>query len=373
MLLQAVSVRSAFVFVSANTLVPQDTLAPYMNELLLQASMGLSHIYHDIRVDACRLISLLLTIAPSHVVGHWPLNAGNAAANQANENRILDGLRLVAGIGGRAGEGGQNGLNLLPKSKLVILDTLLAFVKGGLRKQGMLKGSGREGRVSATAQDLQFPVEIFEPFQPRYPSVDRLSATTRYDSKGKGREVLSVSRLGDAAVAETGQLFDGWLVSQWGDETLIDTIPDGLWNLASIGQRGEEEGGENVGQALSVSRTGSTVCRANLYPGTLPPHAPLADRHPHGVRPRRILALHSEQQPGSTRQRRRPPLPLPNDHGARLGPRWTGLGPATKRSVSARCQKGDICDHRQDVCLLSVRFVCECRRACELLYDHAGA
>ncbi|GHJ88879.1 hypothetical protein NliqN6_5281 [Naganishia liquefaciens] len=233
-------------------LLQPDTLAPYMNELLLQASMGLSHIYHDIRIDACRLISLLLLIAPIHVVGAWPRNASSA---QANEHRILDGLRLVAGIGGRAGEGGQNGLNLLPTSKLVILETLLAFVKSGLRKQGM-RGStaAREGRASTAAQDLQVPSDIFEPFQPRYPVVDRLSSTTttgtRQD-KGKGREILPLARLSDTAVDESGQLFDGWLVAQW-DQTGCDgDTQNGLWSLASIGRRAEDAEEENIGQALS--------------------------------------------------------------------------------------------------------------------------
>lgn len=222
-----------------------------MSELLLQASMGLSHIYHDIRVDACRLISLLLTIAPTHVVGQWP------APGQTHENRILDGLRLVAGIGGRAGEGGQNGLNLLPKSKLVILDTLLAFVKAGLRKQGLLKaaaaaGAGKDARGSGM-KDLQVPVEIFDPFSPRYPSINRL---TRSDAKGKGREVMPIARISDSAGDEMGQRFEGWLVQAWEAEAVLGDA--GMWNLASVGRGVDEDAGENVGQALSVSRCYST-------------------------------------------------------------------------------------------------------------------
>ncbi|KAJ9108480.1 hypothetical protein QFC20_003386 [Naganishia adeliensis] len=224
------------------TLLHGDTLAPYMSELLLQASMGLSHIYHDIRVDACRLISLLLSIAPSHVVGHWPAPA------HAGENRILDGLRLVAGIGGRAGEGGQNGLNLLPKSKLVILDTLLAFVKAGLRKQRLLKAApvgGKDARASGI-KDLQVPVEMFDPFQARYVTINRL---TRSDVKGKGRELLPIARISDSAVEEIGQRFDGWLVQAWEAEAVLGDA--GMWNLASVG-RVDEDAGENVGQALSA-------------------------------------------------------------------------------------------------------------------------
>lgn len=228
-------------------LLQPDTLAPYMHELLLQASMGLSHIYHDIRIDACRLISLLLTLAPTHVVGNWPLNASQSTGTgtAAHDARILDGLRLVAGIGGRAGEGGQNGLNLLPKSKLVILETLLAFVKAGLRKQGFVKG--KEGSRTAAPTDLQVPSEIFSPFQPRYPIIDRTS------SKGKAPEPIPLARLSDVAFAERGALFDGWFVGAWeGEGTMMETM-EGGWDLGSVAQRGEEEGGENVGEALSVS------------------------------------------------------------------------------------------------------------------------
>ncbi|KAJ9097417.1 hypothetical protein QFC19_006787 [Naganishia cerealis] len=234
-------------------LLPSDTLAPYMNELLLQASMGLSHIYHDIRVDACRLVSLLLSTASSHVVGQWPANAGHSVSSQSNENRILDGLRLVAGIGGRAGEGGQNGLNLKPTSKLVILDTLLAFVKAGLQKQKFIKGNSaqKDARGSA-AQDLQFPTEIFKPFESRYPSTSRIALSARFDTKGKGKEVLPIATISDAAFVETGGLFDGWLVSQWTDSMDLDQIDSAAWDLSSVGRQVEQEGGGDVGQALAV-------------------------------------------------------------------------------------------------------------------------
>ncbi|KAJ9119141.1 hypothetical protein QFC22_003632 [Naganishia vaughanmartiniae] len=266
-------------------LLPSDTLAPYMNELLLQASMGLSHIYHDIRVDSCRLVQLLLHHASSHVVGSWPANAssanthahahahvngnsssgGGATSGQSNENRILDGLRLVAGIGGRAGEGGQNGLNLLAGSKLVILDTLLVFVRAGLGKQGFIKGDdaltssaagtekgkGKGGRASA-AKDLQFPEEIFTAFESRYPTTNRISSTS---GKGKPRQPpsLPITKLSDAAFAEQGALFDGWLVSPW-MEAGMDLEGGGGWDLAGVGARfveGVEGGGDQVGQALA--------------------------------------------------------------------------------------------------------------------------
>ncbi|KAJ9103202.1 hypothetical protein QFC21_002625 [Naganishia friedmannii] len=274
-------------------LLPSDTLAPYMNELLLQASMGLSHIYHDIRVDSCRLVQLLLVHARQAVVGSWPANArsnagangignGNGTANggatgQSNENRILDGLRLVAGIGGRAGEGGQNGLNLLAGSKLVILDTLLAFVRAGLGKQGFLKGEEEDaataggakgkgkpaGARGSAGKDLQFPEEIFQAFQPRYPTTSRIftsSTSTPLNGKGKGKQqqappVLPIAKLSDSAFAETGALFDGWLVGQFNGSAMgIDLEGDGAWDLAGVGkfvEGGGQGGGDEVGQALA--------------------------------------------------------------------------------------------------------------------------
>lgn len=318
-----------------------------MSELLLQASMGLSHIYHDIRVDACRLISLLLSIAPSHVVGHWPAPA------HAGENRILDGLRLVAGIGGRAGEGGQNGLNLLPKSKLVILDTLLAFVKAGLRKQRLLKAApvgGKDARASGM-KDLQVPVEMFDPFQARYVTINRL---TRSDAKGKGRELLPIARISDSAVEEIGQRFDGWLVQAWEAEAVLGDA--GMWDLASVG-RVDEDAGENVGQALSVSRYIPRRNNLELKPwltGAIPPHAPAPNRNTHGIRTRRLLPLDAKQQPGGPLIRRRPPLTLSNNHGARFRPRRPGFVAAAERSLGRRGEKSDFGYHYEDVGLLSV-------------------
>ncbi|KAJ9122970.1 hypothetical protein QFC24_004008 [Naganishia onofrii] len=278
-----------------------------MNELLLQASMGLSHIYHDIRVDSCRLVQLLLHHAAGDVVGSWPVGAGsrshagadgngsgNAGAvattttttttGQSNENRILDGLRLVAGIGGRAGEGGQNGLNLLPGSKLVILDTLLAFVRAGLGKQGFVKGGAEGGWVGdkgkgkgaggkgVAAKDLVVPQEIFTAFEPRYPTTHRISTSTStstpVNGKGKAKQqppLLSIAKLSDLAFAETGALFDGWLVGQFiADGMLMDVEGGGGWDLASVAVGGGGGGGrfggvdagdgtgDEVGQALAV-------------------------------------------------------------------------------------------------------------------------
>lgn len=205
-----------------------------MSELLLQASMGLSHIYHDIRIDACRLIALLLSLAPSSVVGVWP---------KPGDHRILDGLRLVAGIGGRAGEGGQSGLNLLPRSKLVILDTLLAFVKAGFGKQGLYRAAAAGAR-GAGAKDLRLPGGMFDSFAGRYPCVGRL------DGKGKAREVVPIARIGEDAQGR-GQLFDGWLVQAWEAVSVLEDA--GMWDLSAVGKQ-VEESGESVGQALSVSR-----------------------------------------------------------------------------------------------------------------------
>lgn len=335
-----------------------------MNELLLQASMGLSHIYHDIRVDSCRLVQLLLLHAPQAVVGSWPSNAGsggnahstnggNGATSQSNENRILDGLRLVAGIGGRAGEGGQNGLNLLPGSKLVILDTLLAFVRAGLGKQGFIKddsdattttekGKGKSARGSA-AKDLLFPEEIFAAFESRYPTTSRISSTS-VNGKGKGRQapLLPITKLSDATFAETGALFDGWLVSQfYGEGMGMDMEGGAGWDLASVGRFveagvGGESGGDEVGQALAVrtvffsldsqsGRSNSLSWSCSYCKGIIPPHAPPPHRHPYGICTRCILPLLAIFQ-HHTSPARRQPLTLSDYYASRRRPWRPGLG-----------------------------------------------
>src|SRR4051794_21980153 len=93
----------------------QDIIPPHLPLLLLQISSGLSHIFPQIRLDACRLINVLLGVVPSYIVGSWPYvsatsSAGTTVASErtgssatANGEILMDGLRSAIGIGGAKG------------------------------------------------------------------------------------------------------------------------------------------------------------------------------------------------------------------------------------------------------------------------------
>ncbi|KAK6908269.1 hypothetical protein I203_102270 [Kwoniella mangroviensis CBS 8507] len=101
--------------------LPVSTLSPHLPLLILQTSSSLSHIFPEIRLDACKLVHLLLTHVPSHVVGNWPGEPSN----------ILEGLRLAVGLGGEKGVNSQIG-RLTGGAKLVTLRAMMEFVKKGL-------------------------------------------------------------------------------------------------------------------------------------------------------------------------------------------------------------------------------------------------
>ncbi|WWC70685.1 uncharacterized protein I206_104636 [Kwoniella pini CBS 10737] len=101
--------------------MPVASLAPHLPLLVLQTSSSLSHIFPEIRLDACKLVHLLLNHVPSHVVGNWPRESSN----------ILEGLRLAVGLGGEKGVNSQIG-RLTGGAKLVTLKAMMEFVKRGL-------------------------------------------------------------------------------------------------------------------------------------------------------------------------------------------------------------------------------------------------
>ncbi|WWC96025.1 hypothetical protein V866_002892 [Kwoniella sp. B9012] len=195
------SVRKALIGLLAWYLpqFPVSTLSPHLPLLILQTSSSLSHIFPEIRLDACKLVHLLLTHVPSHVVGNWPREPSN----------ILEGLRLAVGLGGEKGVNSQIG-RLTGGAKLVTLRAMMEFVKKGLSQgeeqsnqdwlEGWVekkdKGKGveikvkneptfedlaQEGWVVGLGWDLQKEVEVSW-------EVGRLTAQAKEDEDG----VLSV-------------------------------------------------------------------------------------------------------------------------------------------------------------------------------------
>lgn len=234
-------------------------IPPHAPLLLLQTSSALSHIFPEIRLDACRLIELLLDVVPDEVVGQWPFSAGSARGAKGKEpagsggsldDTILEGLRLAAGIGGRAGEGGHNGQQMLPSSKLVVLRALESFVSAALRKQGLLDplhalADGDNQAQRAGSRTTRFPVEIFRRFQPSHYN-SRLPLASKLSGKRGDEDELKLAdwqRMTDPWGAGAA---DGWLV---GGDAWADTPG---WSMADLGQAANRDRAI-VDEAISVS------------------------------------------------------------------------------------------------------------------------
>lgn len=178
----------------------QSILSPHLPLLVLQASSALSHIFPEIRLDACKLVHLMLQYVPSHVVSSWPYESSN----------ILEGLRLAVGLGGEKGVNSQIG-RLTGGAKLVTMKAMREFVRIGL-ENGMTQKWG-----GGYLEDRQ-------------------------SSRGKFKVVKEESGL------ENVQL-EGWLVGTRMAKLVGDGDAWELGRLGSLGGKGDEEG---VVSVLSV-------------------------------------------------------------------------------------------------------------------------
>ncbi|WVQ80727.1 hypothetical protein IAT38_002832 [Cryptococcus sp. DSM 104549] len=140
--------------------LPISALSPHLPLLLLQTSSALSHIFPEIRLDACKLVHLFLRLVPSHVVGSWPYQPSN----------ILEGLRLAVGLGGEKGVNSQIG-RLTGGAKLVTMRAMREFVKCGIDEkgegeawkegwvEGSQRGQGVQGRRRVVKDDVDLQLE----------------------------------------------------------------------------------------------------------------------------------------------------------------------------------------------------------------------
>jgi pre-rRNA-processing protein IPI1 len=208
---------------------PYSLLQPHLPLLLLQTSSALSNIFPEIRLDAAKLVHLLLQHVPSQVTTGWPAASLDGASSSkaaldgasSGESTILEGLRLALGLGGEKATSAQNRMSA--GGKLVILKALLAFVTAALR--GASKG---EDEATAT-----LPRDTFGIWRP---SGER-------ESKNRGKE---------RAVVAPDSFEQGWFagVQDWG----VDVETNTSWEVGRLGGSGELGGTEGVVQALSVSR-----------------------------------------------------------------------------------------------------------------------
>ncbi|WVR06282.1 hypothetical protein IAU60_003312 [Kwoniella sp. DSM 27419] len=183
-------------------LMPVAALSPHLPLLVLQTSSALSHIFPEIRLDACKLVHLLLTHVPNHVVGSWPHQPSN----------ILEGLRLAVGLGGEKGVNSQIG-RLTGGAKLVTLRAMAEFVRKGLKIQEGQNGEYLEGWIESRLGDDRAPL----------------------------RSVTAEPTLEDLRM-------EGWVAGgSWDLEKEVDNA----WELGRLGAQGSNEDDDSVISVLS--------------------------------------------------------------------------------------------------------------------------
>jgi pre-rRNA-processing protein IPI1 len=88
-------------------LVPTSTLAPHLPVLLLHATSALSSIFPAVRVDAVRVLGVLLDEGGAgcdRIADGWETGSGG----RGEGGRVLEGLLAVLGVGGKGETAGSN-------------------------------------------------------------------------------------------------------------------------------------------------------------------------------------------------------------------------------------------------------------------------
>ena len=83
----------------------QDHLAPHAPTLLLFTASAQSHIFLEIRLDAIRLLDLLLELIPEQVVADFWGN-GTGGGRAGHGRKLLDGYLSLLNVGTKFGEDG---------------------------------------------------------------------------------------------------------------------------------------------------------------------------------------------------------------------------------------------------------------------------
>ncbi len=163
----------------------------------------------------------------------------------------MEGLRSAIGIGGAKGAGSSTGMNLLPTTKLVTLQTILTFVREGLKNSGIpIAGGGGRREEDVPLNKAPFPKGMFD----RYEKNIVYTKHPLEEGKGKRRNII----------AEGEEFLDGKTVNDWyvqnvdwaeGNEDMS------AWDLGRLDSdaKGEEGGGMDGGLTLAVSFSTETV------------------------------------------------------------------------------------------------------------------
>ncbi|KAM6498183.1 hypothetical protein JOM56_006131 [Amanita muscaria] len=115
--------------------IPPEDLIPHSSLLLLYTTSAQTHIFPEIRIDAIRILNILLECIPESVTADW------CQVNGGHGNRVLDGYLgiLNAGTPYNESEGptlatSTSSVVLSQPSKLVVLQSLSNFLRAGLSK-----------------------------------------------------------------------------------------------------------------------------------------------------------------------------------------------------------------------------------------------
>ncbi|KAL7417489.1 hypothetical protein BDY24DRAFT_375058 [Mrakia frigida] len=110
--------------------LPLATLTPHLPLLLLHTSSALCHIFPEIRIDAVKILGVIMTVCPKECVDGWGVEGGRGMGV-----RVGEGLMGVLGLGGGPSSSSQNtssSSTLRPAAKLIILRTLSHFLSTSL-------------------------------------------------------------------------------------------------------------------------------------------------------------------------------------------------------------------------------------------------
>lgn len=305
--------------------VPQALIFPHMPLFLLQTSSALSHIFPEIRLDAAKLVQLLLEHVPQQVVGGWPAGAGGEASSSkvtlqgssaAGGSTILDGLRLALGIEGTTSS--ANSSRLSAGAKLVLLRAVLAFLQHALG-----------GHEEESTGKVSLPQGMFDGWT---------ETTRKTGGKGKEKELggpLSVFDIND----------EGWVAAEYGDA--LDLANNDAWEAGRIRGEADLDGDQETIRVAAVSppyRVGKTWW-------LMLPRTCICSSIPYCCRPSsRRLPLHFRSAGRQWRHRQpcqtRPPCPsavLP-PQSLKSSPRrsWRGI-PALRPILRKRQKYGHAC------------------------------
>ena len=108
-------------------IVPKESLTPHAPTLLLFTASAQSHIFPEIRIDAIRVLDLLLEFAPEQVVNG--LISPGAESKNGHGRKLLDGYLGLLNVGARFSEdeskiaGPSSGVSMT----LVTLSTAVSY------------------------------------------------------------------------------------------------------------------------------------------------------------------------------------------------------------------------------------------------------